>query len=272
MSNIKQEDQKEQEKLKYLIIKNWIVKKWSLKSKEFSWSSESYPKNLIYQWDNYRIYDHDKNKVLPLVKLLIEDFTPQRDIFVVICVCISFILLIICFISYNKVNKINDQLALTTTTINTVWNWIKEVKTDIIKQKEQTTNTREKTVIEEVMQKNNIPTWIKEDSNTKINNENEQLRQNNLSLQMELEKYKFIASQEKPDNLKIYNQIKEEFYKTEKERIQKEVELEYIKWKEFEFKEEYKESVRQEVEKEVQEKYKKILLENCNLWAEKVTK
>lgn len=267
---------KEEDKIKYLVIENWTVKKVNIKNKEFRGNSEDYPRRLIYSWDNYKIYDYDKFKALPLVKMLIEDFDPPKDKTIYIVAFFCFIILILSWIILQKNTKIIDWLNKSNIVISSLW-WEMTKTTMAISEvkEEKKDKEREKTVIEKVMEKEGIPTWIeheekiKNNNIVKIQNENESLKQNNLALQLEVEKQMLRANQPKVNELDYYNNIKAEYEKNERERLKKEVELEYIKEKKEILINEEKQQIREEIEKELYEKYKKIILNNCKkIWLE----
>jgi len=248
----------EEEKKKYLIITKdcWVIRT-TAKAKEFSWNKDNYSKDFIYEGDNYRIFDYNKRSVVPIVKKLMEDFDSWRDVFVLIILCVCLVAWIVTWINFVKIWKVEKQAQMLNSTVLAIWGTVNTVnqKTEEIK------NEKEKTVIGRVKDKienkeeEEETEENKKEKKTEIENKVIMLEQNNRALELEKEKMRLLASQVEPDRLAIYNNIKAEFYEVEKERIKKEVELEYIQWEKKILLEEEKTKIRDQVKKELMELY-----------------
>lgn len=244
-------EEKKEKKIKYLIIKNGVIHKAHKWSNEFRGNSQDYPRALQYNWWWYKIYDYDKLKAMPLVRMLLEDFEPPKDITLYIVLWLCVIILGIVWLNYNWQNKINNNISGISSLMASVNGSMRD---NILKNQEKI-NTW---VIEPVIQNTELT-----EEQKKIKNENEILKQNNMALQLEAEKARLLANQPRVDELAYYNNIKEDFLKNEKEKMKKEVEAEYILSEKKILIEDEKNKIRAELREEFEKKYKKIILQNC---------
>lgn len=218
-------------KLTYLVIKWWTVSKvnnnnWFFKKQENN--------KMIYEWDGFRIYDDHKTKALPIVKMLFEEFKPVKN--TISWINLVLLILVLCFIfiyspedqknydpQLNKIlssidsKKLNEKKDISNTKIskNSEWKFIRSTEENLIQNSEENNENNKSELIA-------------------LNNENEGnkmtiewLEKRNLALEIEKEKYKIQATS-KINELAIYQEIKKEFYDTQKEEISKNLKLEFF--------------------------------------------
>ena len=261
-------------KKRYLLIKNGSVIRTTWAAKEFQ-DKERYKDSLIYEGEGYKIYDYHKNQAMPMVKMLLETFTWPSDLWTYVTCIFCLITVILCGVNYYrawKIVKSNNLLQ------NTVVSNIEKVKTSVDSTKNEVQKvTEQKNVAQDIINQEKQKTLddkpIKEAKTVELENKITILEQNNRALELEAEKMRLLANNKEPDKLALYEQIKKEFYETEKERIKKEVELEYITGEKtmsglLDYVDEAQ--IRAKIQKEEEKKYKEKFETELKIYAEKI--